>query len=55
MTVAPDEATQVPILLNTMHVWREAVRRVVDYVIRTRSVATGVLNVLSVVLRGIGT
>jgi len=34
--VAPDKATQVPILLNTMHVWREAARHVVDYVIRTR-------------------
>ncbi len=33
--VAPEGATQVPVLLNTMRVWREAVRHVVDYVIMT--------------------
>jgi len=41
--VAPDEATQVPVLLNTMRVWREAVRHVVDYVIRTKQ--TGLAKV----------
>ena len=41
--VAPDEATQVPVLLDTMRVWREAVRHVVDYVIRTQQ--TGLAKV----------
>ena len=41
--VAPDEATQVSILLDTMRVWREAVRHVVDYIIRTRQ--TGLAKV----------
>ena len=41
--VAPEGATQVPILLDTMRVWREAVRHVVDYVIRTRQ--TGLAKV----------
>ena len=35
MMVAPEGATQVPILFKTIRVWREAVRHVVDYVIRT--------------------
>ena len=43
MKVAPEGATQVPILLKTMRVWREAVRHVVDYVIRTRQ--TGLAKV----------
>ena len=33
--VAPEGTTRVPVLLKTMRVWREAVRHVVDYVIRT--------------------
>ena len=41
--VAPDEATQVSVLLDTMRVWREAVRHVIDYVIRTRQ--TGLAKV----------
>ncbi len=41
--VAPKGATQVPVLLDTMRVWREAVRYVVDYVIRTRQ--TGLARV----------
>jgi len=36
--VAPDEATQVPVLLKTIRVWREAVRHVVDHIIRTRQI-----------------
>jgi len=43
MKVAPEGATQVSILLDTMRVWREAVRHVVDYVIRTKQ--TGLTKV----------
>ena len=43
MKVAPEGATRVSILLKTMRVWREAVRHVVDYVIRTRQ--TGLAKV----------
>jgi len=41
--VVPEGATQVSILLNTMRVWREAVRHAVDYVIRTKQ--TGLAKV----------
>jgi len=43
MKVAPEGATQVPILPKTMRVRREAVRHVVDYVIRTKQ--TGLVKV----------
>ena len=41
--VAPEGATQIPVLLKTMRVWREAVRHTVDYIIRTRQ--TGLAKV----------
>ena len=41
--VAPEGAAQVSILLKTMRVWREAVRHVVDYAIRTKQ--TGLAKV----------
>ena len=49
--VAPEGATQVPVLLRTMRVWREAVRHVVDYVIRTRQ--TGLARVHQALYRSL--
>ena len=50
--VAPEGATRVSILLNTMRVWREAVRHVVDYVIMT--LHTGLAKVHHALYRLLG-